>query len=57
MTYKNPHHRIRLNKTEAVTLMEAARHALQCWANRCNECAKIEAYLRSLERFIDKRSA
>ena len=25
MTYKNPHHRIRLNKTEAVTLMESAR--------------------------------
>ena len=56
MTYKNPHHRIRLNKTETLTLMEATRHALQCWTKRCDECAKIDAYLRSLERFIDKRS-
>ncbi len=57
MTYKNPHHRIRLNKAEAITLMEATRHALRCWTKGCDECAKIEAYLRSLERSIDKRSA
>jgi hypothetical protein len=40
MTYKNPYHRVRLNKTEAVTLLEATRHALQCWKKKCDECEK-----------------
>jgi len=57
MTYKNAYHRIRLNKTEAITLLEATRHALQCWKKKCDECAEIEAYLTRLARFIDERSA
>ena len=56
MPYKNTHHRVRLNKTEAITLLEATHHALQCRKKKCDECAEIEAYLRRLERLIDERS-
>ena len=55
MNYKNPHHRIRLNKTETTTLLEATRHALTCWKRDCKDCCDIAAYLKKLERYIEHR--
>jgi hypothetical protein len=57
MAYKNPHNRIRLNKTEAINLLEFLRHALHCSKRSCGECAEAEAYMNKLERLMRERSA
>jgi hypothetical protein len=56
MPYINPTHRVRLNKTEAIVLMEALEHALTCWDRNCQECKEAKKLLHLLTKVVYERN-
>jgi len=56
MPYINPSRRVRLNKTEAIVLMDALAHALTCWDRNCQECKEAKKLLSVLTKIVYQRN-